>query len=355
MNRKHLLIPLLATALVTTACGSSTSDGGAGAPASSKTTITWQSTGGDGQKQEIQAFQEPFTAKTGAKFNNVTSLSYIAQLQTMVDAKKTIWDVVHTGSYLAMAYCGKLFEKVDTSKMAASLMPAGTTTECSVPGTKFATEFAYNTTVYKDVVPTKIADFFDTKKFPGKRVVYNNPKGILEAALAADGVPPDQIFPMDVDRALKKLGTIKSDLIFAPSYTALQQNLVDKQATMTLTLNGRLSIINDSGGTMAPVWDFSSWDYDAWVVPKGAPNAKAAEEAIAFALEPAQLSKYSSLNGLIPVRSDIDPASIPLKENVKLFNAFTGAQRGQLARQDAAYWAANVAEVTKKWTAWQVG
>ena len=109
-----------------------------------------------------------------------------------------------------------------------------------MPGTRFGTEFAYDTTAYKGTVPTKISDFFDTKTFPGKRVVFNSPKGILEAALVADGVAPDRLFPLDVDRALKKLGTIKSDLIFAPSYTALQQNLVDKQASMVLTLNGRL-------------------------------------------------------------------------------------------------------------------
>jgi putative spermidine/putrescine transport system substrate-binding protein len=353
---RTLIIPALALLLTASACGKSTSDT-ASAPAGSGTTITWQSTGGDGQKQEQQALQDPFTKKTGAKFTNVTSLSYISQLQTMVQAKKTVWDVVHTGSYLAMGYCGTLFEKVDTAKMGKDLMPPGSTTECSVPGTKFGTVFAYNKTVYTGDRPTKITDFFDIKRFPGKRVVYNNPKGMLEAALAADGVTPDKMFPLDVDRALRKWGTIKADVIFAPSYTALQQNLVDKQATMTLTLNGRLGIINDSGGTMQPVWDYTSWDYDAWVIPKGAPHRAAAEEAIAFALEPAQLKAYGALNGLVPVRSDVDPNSIQQSATSKLFNPFvTGnGNSGTLGQQDPAYWAKNVSEVTKKWTAWQVG
>ncbi|MDQ7907511.1 extracellular solute-binding protein [Phytohabitans sp. ZYX-F-186] len=339
---------------MTTACGSS-SGGAPEAVPSDKITITWQSTGGEAQKQEAQALQEPFTVKTGVKFNNVTSLSYISQVQTMVKSGKTVWDVVHTGSYLAKAYCGTLFEKIDMARMPATLVPEGTTTECSVPGTKFATEFAYDTTAYKDTVPTRIADFFDTGTFPGKRVFYNNPKGILEAALVADGVAPERLYPLDVDRALGKLGTIKSDIIFAPSYTAFQQNLVDKQATMALGLNGRLHITNDSGGTMAPVWDFTSWDYTAWLIPKGAPNAKAAEEAVAFALEPEQLVKFCAMNGLTPVRTDIDPNTIPFAETAKVFNPFLGSDRGRQARQDNTYWAENVAEVTRKWTAWQVG
>ncbi|MFD0745577.1 extracellular solute-binding protein [Phytohabitans flavus] len=340
---------------MTTACGSATSGEEPRAVPSDKITLAWQTIGGETMNQQAKSIQEPFTAKTGVKFDNVSSPTYISQLQTMVEAGKTIWDVVHTGSYLANAYCGTLFEKVDTSRMPATLVPEGTTTECSVPGIKFASEFAYDTTAYKGTVPTKVADFFDTKTFPGKRVIYTNPKGTLEVALVADGVPPDKLYPLDVERALRKLDTVKSDIIFAPSYTALQQNLVSKQATMTLTTGNRLSIINDSGGTMAPVWDFTSWDYANWLIPKGAPHAKAAEDAIVFALEPAQLIKYAAMSGDAPVRTDVDPNTIPYSESAKLFNPFLTSGSGTMVRQDNKFWAENVAEVTKKWTAWQVG
>jgi putative spermidine/putrescine transport system substrate-binding protein len=357
MRSTHLLAAAIAgTVLATAACGSAPAADPA-APAGPDTKITWQTTGGDATEQEKQAFQEPFTARTGANFENVTSLNYISQLITMVEAGQTIWDVVHTGSYLVKQYCGTLFEPIDLSRVpAAEQVPEGTTTECSVPATKYAAGFAYDASVYQGDVPTSIGDFFDTARFPGKRVVFaGSPKGIIEAALVADGVAPDQLYPLDVDRALAKLGTIKSDIIFAPSFTALQQNLVNKQATMTITLSGRLGIIRDSGSDLQPVWDFTSWDFDAFVVPKGSPNAAAAKEAVEFGLEPEQLVRYAELSGLTPVRGDIDPNGVRFSESGKLFNPFLDGDRGDVVLQDPEYWAEHYAEVAEKWTAWQVG
>jgi putative spermidine/putrescine transport system substrate-binding protein len=186
-------------------------------------------------------------------------------------------------------------------------------------------------------------------------VFAGSPKGIIEAALVADGVAPDQLYPLDVDRALAKLETIKSDIIFAPSFTVLQQNLVNKQATMTLTLNGRLGIIRDSGSDLAPVWDFTSWDFDAFVVPKGAPNTAAAKEALESALQPEPLRTYAALSGLTPVRSDVDPNTVDFTESGKLFNPFLGGDHGDVVLQDPEYWAQNYNAVAERWTAWQVG
>ncbi|HEY8480858.1 MAG TPA: extracellular solute-binding protein [Spirillospora sp.] len=356
MRPSQLLAAAVTGAVLTTAaCGTATAADPA-APAGPNTTITWQTTGGDATEYEKKALQEPFTAQTGATFENVTSLNYISQLLTMVEQDQTVWDVVHTGSYLVKQYCGELFEPIDLSRFPVDLVPEGTTTDCSVPATKYAAGFAYDASVYQGDAPTTIGDFFDTARFPGKRVVFaGSPKGIIEAALVADGVPPDRLYPLDVDRALAKLGTIKQDIIFAPSFTALQQNLVNKQATMTITLSGRLGIIRDSGSDLMPVWDFTSWDFDAFVVPKGAPNAAAAKQALEFALQPEQLRTYAQLSGLTPVRSDVDPNTVAFTESGKLFNPFLGDDRGDVVLQDPEWWSQNYNAVAEKWTAWQVG
>ena len=56
---------------------------------------------------------------------------------------------------------------------------------------------------------------FDTKKFPGKRTFYKwSAPGVIEIALLADGVPADKLYPLDLDRAFKKLDTIKSDIVW---------------------------------------------------------------------------------------------------------------------------------------------
>src|SRR5690606_12430420 len=67
----------------------------------------------------------------------------------------------------------------------------------------------YNTDVYSDQQPQSWADFWDVEKFPGKRCMPAWPRFVMEAALMADGVPKDQIYPIDMDRALKKIAEIK--------------------------------------------------------------------------------------------------------------------------------------------------
>ena len=53
----------------------------------------------------------------------------------------------------------------------------------------------------------QLAEFWDTARFKGKRSLYANPTdgSVLEAALLADGVALDKLYPLDIDRALRSL------------------------------------------------------------------------------------------------------------------------------------------------------
>ena len=146
--------------------------------------------------------------------------------------------------------------------------------------------------------PTGWADFFDTKKFPGKRAF---PKsiyaGTAEIALLADGVPKDKIYPLDLDRAIAKLNTIKKDIIFYDSYAQGQQYMAQGSASMIATANSRLIQLKDSG---KPI----DWTYqDAILYPWGgfaltqqAPNADAANALIDYLSTPeAQAAVAKSL------------------------------------------------------------
>jgi len=58
--------------------------------------------------------------------------------------------------------------------------------------------------------PTAGPIFWDVKKFPGRRALRNHRSPRWEAALMADGVAPDKLYPLDVDRAFKKLEEIQA-------------------------------------------------------------------------------------------------------------------------------------------------
>lgn len=350
---RHKRLPALLTTgallVATAACGGAD---GADSAAESKT-LTWASTGGQFQEDEKKALQEPFTAKTGTTFVNVSPADP-AQIKTMVAAGNTTWDLANMSWIYAGAYCGELFEKLDHPSLDRAKFPPGTTHDCFVPTFRYANVFSYNADDYTGEQPSKIEDFFDVARFPGKRIVQDYPKnGLIEAALIADGVPVDQIYPLDVDRAFRKLDTIKSSLVFAPSYGAVQQMLVDRQGSMVMTVTARSIVTAQSGANLKPVWDFTTTDIGALVIPKGAPHKDLAQEALAFVTEPEQARAYAQLTGIAPARPEVDIASIPYTDIQKRFNAFL-PDRGRLLEQDKKWWIENTDALVERWTRWKV-
>ncbi|MBO3747372.1 extracellular solute-binding protein [Streptosporangiaceae bacterium NEAU-GS5] len=334
--------------LAVAACG-----GASGGTAAGGKSLTWASTGGQFQEDEKKALQQPFTKQTGTAFVNVNPAEP-AQVKTMVAAGRTTWDLANMSWIYAGAYCGKLFEKLDDPSLDRSKFPPGTTHDCFVPTYRYANVFGYNADDYPIEPPSKIEDFFDTKRYPGKRIVQDYVKnGLLEAALVADGVPLDKIYPLDVDRAFRKLDTIKDSLIFAPSYGAVQQMLVDHQASMVMTVTARLIATANSGANLKPVWDFTTTDIGVLVIPKGSAHKQLAQQALAFVTAPAQAKAYAQLTGVAPARTDIDVNSIPYTPMQKLFNAFL-PDRGRLLEQDKKWWIANTDALVQRWTRWKV-
>jgi putative spermidine/putrescine transport system substrate-binding protein len=355
-KRRGSLVLIVIATLGLSACAGANPDRPAdGAPASD-VVLTWETTGGEATEKEKHSFQDPYTEKTGVRFENVSSPSAVNQIQTMVETGNVLWDVTHKGSHIAARYCGVLFEKLEFETIPDDIYPEGSTSDCARPLQKYGTAFAYDHEVYTDKVPTEIGDFFDVDTFPGKRVVYgSNPRGVFEAALVADGVMPEDLYPLDVDRAIAKLDTIKNDMIFAPTLTALQQNIVDKQASMTLALTGRLGTIYDSGGTITPVWDYTSWDFDALLVPLGSKNKEDAAKAIEFALQPEQIIRYAETNGGTPAREDIELSTINYSDTHRIFNPFLNADKGRMGLLDPVWWSENIGSASEAYVEWQVG
>jgi putative spermidine/putrescine transport system substrate-binding protein len=137
--------------------------------------------------------------------------------------------------------------------------------------------------------PRTIADFFNTKDFPGKRALRKRPQVNLEWALIADDVPPDQVYdvlatPEGQDRAFAKLDTIKNDIVWFDSWSQAPQLLNDGDAVMVHAPNGRIySAIATDKKPFKIVWDHNIYDFDVWSIVRGTPNLEKAMEFVAFA------------------------------------------------------------------------
>ncbi|QXJ21497.1 ABC transporter substrate-binding protein [Actinomadura graeca] len=334
----------LAVALVA-ACG-------IGNPSSKSDALTFVSTGSPFQDYQNKAWAEPFTAQTGVKVRNDGPVDE-ARMKTMVEARKVSWDVVDTSAAAAVQYCGKYLEKLDFSVIDKNVFPKGTVGDCGVPAYNYSLIFMYDKEKYKNDPPTKIGDFFDVKKYPGRRIVPPEiAVGLLEAALMGDGVPEKQLYPLDLDRAFRKLEPIKKSTTFAKTYGQQQQMMVDRQVDMALVLSARAYQSLKAGAPFQPVWDKTVVNWDDLVVPKGAPNKEQAMKFIAFASRNDPSAKLAQLASVQPINESIVPNYDPIQQRV---NPFTPDRKHSIVRSDAEWWGQNFDAVTKRYTTWLAG
>ncbi|HMH65913.1 MAG TPA: extracellular solute-binding protein, partial [Rhizomicrobium sp.] len=152
--------------------------------------------------------------------------------------------------------------------------------------------------------PASLADFFDTKKFPGKRALSRAaPKFNLEMALLADGVAPADVYktlgtPEGLDRAFAKLTALKP--IWAHDSVGALGWIKNGQAVMATALGGDVQAQKDF--TAGVIWDHQLYEMDVFGIPAGDPKKKAALDFIAFATGSAPLAGVASWVGLGPAR-----------------------------------------------------
>jgi putative spermidine/putrescine transport system substrate-binding protein len=340
-----------------------------GASAMAADTLTVVSWGGAYTKSQVEAYQKPFTAKTGIAIRSEDYNGGIAEIKAQVEAGNVTWDIVDVELSDAVRACDEgLIIPIDSSKLppAPDGTPAkddflpGTLHECAVASIVWSTIYAYDKSKMADG-PTTMADFFDIKKFPGKRGLRKGPKANLEMALIADGVAPADVYatlatPEGVDRAFAKLDTIKGDVVWWEAGAQPPQLLADGEVTMTTAYNGR--IFNAAAAEGKPfeiVWDGQIWDLDLWVIPKGAPNEKAALEFLAFSTDTQRLADQAKWIAYGPARKsssplvgkyqdgkiDMGPQMPTAPDNLK-----TALQN------DFLFWADNQDQLNERFNAW---
>ncbi|RQO81538.1 ABC transporter substrate-binding protein [Acidovorax sp. FJL06] len=260
--------------------------------------ITVVNFGGANANAQKKAFYEPYE-KAGNKVVAVEYNGEQAKIKAMVEAKKVTWDVVEVESPDAARGCDEgLFEKLDYSKIVpqADLLPAAVS-DCAVGIFVWSTVMAYNGDKLK-TAPTGWADFWDTKKIPGKRGMRKGARYNLEFALLADGVKPADVYKVlatkdGADRAFKKLTELKPHIQWWEAGAQAPQFLVAGDVALTTVYNGRIDAANREGRNLKIYWPGGIYDLDYWVIPKGAPNKDAALKFIAFGMQADNQSVYA--------------------------------------------------------------
>ncbi len=270
------------------------------AAGSAQADITVISFGGSNQKAQEVAFYEPWQKASGSKVIAGEYNGEQAKIKAMVEAGNVTWDVVEVESAELARGCEEgLYEQLDYKKIGnkADFIDAAVT-DCGIGVFVWSTVLAYNADRLKSA-PTSWADFWDVKKFPGKRGMRKGAKFTLEFALLADGVKPENVYKelatkAGVERAFRKLDEIKPHIQWWEAGAQPPQLLASGDVVMSSAYNGRIANAQKEGKNLKIVWTGSVYDLDFWAIPSGTPKRDEAYNFIAFTSRPENQKVYSS-------------------------------------------------------------
>ncbi len=319
-GKKTETVDVVAAEPAQTSESGSTSGSSGGGPVD-LTVVSW---GGAYSASQWNAYHDPYMANNPDVriTEEESSAEGLKLLREQVNSGNVRWDLVDMTASNAIAACNEgLAMEVPHDEWLAPA-PDGTpasedfgdliVSPCFIPQIVFSTAFGYR----HDLLvrePDSIDDVFNMAQFPGMRSLEKKPIGNMEWALIADGVRPDQVYdllstPSGVERALAKLDTIKSQVVWWLKGDTPIKLLEDGSVVIASAYNGRLfASIVEREEPISMMWDWQVFDLDGWVVPRGTDNLDAVREYLHFATDTQRLADQAKYISYGPARASSAP------------------------------------------------
>lgn len=293
---------------------------------------------------------KPFTEETGIKVNVIPGVD-LAKIEAQQLTGNIEWDVYeNTGVNAAFGHKKGFWERLDPSLFDSA--------DLTIPPESYwvtiltsASGIGWNPAKNgPGKHPTNFAEFFDTRKFPGRRALRARPNEMLEMALLADGVPPKDIYPLDIDRAFKVLDRIKPSVAVWVGPAATQTIAVVQagEVDFTFTNSGRVKATTEPGGGTPLAFSFEQnlFNSDVLAVVKGAPNKENAMKLVAYFMRPEAQVGVGNM-GFLPVS----------KKSMSLLSPEARKWQTDLTNPNSllvsdAYWADHLEVVSRRFKEW---
>jgi putative spermidine/putrescine transport system substrate-binding protein len=316
-------------------------------------------------RSQMLGFVRPYEEKNDVRVHVASYNGGINEIRDQVESANVLWDVVDLTQADSLRACNEgLLEKIDNVQLPNGAdgsnykddFVEGALNPCGVGVIVWATAFAYSHDAYGNAQPTSIADFFDTKKFPGSRAIRNDPTVIMEWALMADGVDRNDVYntlqtPEGVQRALAKMDAIRPGLQLWSKGTEPIRLLGSGEAPMSMiwaTTGATAS--RKEGANFSVVWDGRVVELDLFGIPKGSRYKEEALDFIRFASSSQSLADMVTVLPNGPTRK----SSLALLSDDVLAQIPNGpAYKDQLSiLSDAQWWADNHVVLEEAFDAW---
>ncbi len=324
-------------------------------------TLNIASYGGSYNDALRKAWCDPFEKETGIKVNLGTNASLsLAKLQVM-NAGGAEWDIVDlTDAEYPVAVSQNILQPMDAKRVDTSKIFPEYVKSHGFGYALYVWVIGWDRRKISDAdAPKTWAEFWDTKKYPGKRSLLNVKTNghSINSALLADGVPMDKLVPADIDRALKSLDKLgKSNIIWDNTNQEPVQQLMSGESVLAGIYTGRAIIANRGGAQIGYTLNQANIGGDYFGVIRTAKNP---DEAFAFlnyiatrgdrAAEFTAITSYGvphmELADLLP--KDISDIRDALPTNPAL--------KGKVYIEDAEWWSQNLEKISLKFQEWQLG
>jgi putative spermidine/putrescine transport system substrate-binding protein len=315
-------------------------------------TLVFATWGGAYEQTQRKAYVAPFERDTGASVT-VDGPVQPARLRVMLEGGSAAWQVICVDNTVLYSFGkDKLLKKIDPTRLDLSQILPEYRHDYGVGVEAASFVLAYNTTLFPaGKTPKTWADAFDLKNFPGKRMFQKTPTKTIEIALMADGVPMDKLYPLDFDRAFKKLDTIKDSIIFFDTHSQSQQLVSDGVASCGYMYSARAYNAQQNGAKIAISWEQNIRSSTPMVLPAALPD-KDLDICYAFLAETIKPENQAVLSNDFVVATS-NPAALKfVKPEILPWLPTYGDNMAKGFAIDDRYWGDLLAPVTQRFQTW---
>lgn len=307
------------------------------------------------QRAMQSAYVQPFTALTGMPVRQLVWGGGLDAIRAQPKGADEAWDLVLVDADELSSGCSEgLFEKLDWSAIGGKdHYVSQAVSDCGLGAVIATTVLAWD----KDKLPVapSWSDFWDVAKYPGKRGLRKGVRGNLEFALLADGVAPGDVYKTlanndGVERAFRKLDQLKPYIEWWTTEAEAAHILASGDVLMTSAPSGQIATMTTHDHkNFGLQFAGSLYEMNSWVILKGSPAAKMAQQFMYLTGMPAvelrllQHSGDSGLakglnDGLTPELAAVSPGNPP--------NLSAGL------RSDVGFWHDNLPKLRQRFDAW---
>lgn len=310
--------------------------------------------GGDYQDAQHDAFFEPFAAATGASIEE--KVADIGALRDQVESEEVIWDVMTVPmEQMVRLARDKFIEPMNYDVVDRTPLYPDIALEYGVGVAYFSTTMIYSfdsTNIPQDWTSFwNVAPAIDGEDIPlpDLRCLRRYPIGTLEFALLADGVPIEELYPLDTVRAFTSLDKIRDHVLVWWQESKEPAELIAADAVgVASSWNVRIPQL-ELTDVVRINWYQGMLSADAWIVPRGAPNQDVAFDFINYATRAVPQANFALLVPYGPV--NVESFSLIRNDRLALLPSSPGNKPVQFV-ENWSYWAEYEERLTAEFEAW---